>query len=49
VDSLLVALAKAVALAKNDDLRKRNFDARGLRRDWTEALSNVLAQMDAKA
>jgi hypothetical protein len=49
VDSLLEALAKAVALAKNDDLRKRNFDARGLRRDWTEALSNVLAQMDAKA
>lgn len=48
-ESLIQALAKAVTLAKNRDLRKRNFDASGLCRDWNQALGHVLAQMDVKA
>lgn len=48
-ESLLQALIKAIALARDQDLRKRNFDASELCRDWNQTLSKVLAQMDMKA
>ena len=48
IDSLVNGIAEGIALAKDREQRKRNYERSGLGRDWAKAFDPILQRLDTR-